>query len=144
MRLLTVALSAACAVFLCVGCQYSDIAAFHNTTAEPVTLRATVEGEFARYDCDGSGSDLVRFTDETEATVQPGQRLCLEGPATDFSDSYDVRDMLVHVEVARGDAVCVEVEGDELFDALVPEGRYKVLTVGDEVCPVGEPAAEAN
>jgi hypothetical protein len=123
------------ALLALAGCQFSDIAAFHNLTSEPLTLVARVEGEFAQYDCEGSGSDLVRFTEQTRATIQPGQRLCLEGPATDFSDGYDVRDLLLAVTLARDDTVCVDTEGRELFEAFVPDGRFKTLHVDDARCP---------
>jgi hypothetical protein len=132
---LPAALVVGAALAVLPGCQFSDIAAFYNATPEPLALVAVVEGEFAQYDCHGSGSDLVRFTDRTRAVVQPGQRLCLEGPARDFSDSYDVRDLLLGVTFARDDTVCVDADGDELYDAFVPDGRFKTMVVDEVRCP---------
>lgn len=122
-------------VVLLSACQFSDIVAFRNSTESTLTLRAEVTDQFHYYNCDGDGSDLVTFEEQIAFEIPPEIRMCLEGPIHDPKDTYNIQDLIVVVEIARGSSVCVTLDGENMGDNFVTEGFHRTLVIDDDNCP---------
>ncbi len=109
-----------------------------NDTAGPLQVRIELSCSVRleqSSDCHGDGATMPS---PVSTALEPGARLCVEGPADETRD-YRLTDRVQSLTVTRNGHPCLYLSGAELASMARFDGRNAAaavaLHVGDAACP---------
>ena len=116
-----------------------DSVAIDNQTADPLSVRVSVDRWFNAYECD-TGDALGSLDRDATFTVEAGEMLCLRGEAS--REPYDAREHVRSLALVRQGQRCFYGTHEQLREAFGRKVRgFRVFEVNDEVCgPAGSRA----